>query len=1760
MSLIIKLILIFSFFLLSGCDYRGYETGDIESMKDSGMTIYAYDTSYLVEILNGTATIFGMQGSLEPLFGVGIIFSLFVMGIKGALTGKYEVTTFLGSIFLFSILFVPKITVAVQDYDNNTNVVTIANVPWGVAAVALFSSNIGKSLSDIYTQSFSTADMYQIGFLSPLRIITDMIDIGAMSSYEATNGVYESETNTYTDNKFSNFDKSISNYMTDCVIKDIYADTSDNINRSVTHDRLNKSGDSWGAMMVTANGIAWNTIVYFDPQDPGNTAQYGISRVITCSEAYNGARPSYIDGTAISGSSGKGLSYFIVAGSGGISALYEEMNRKIAKLYKVETFSTMTGDDITSTNNLIGKMFSSHATAYEFMKNGYLRWQFAKAKAGNNLTASVQEYQAIKQRQLQFASERSMFAEMAIPVASFIQSIIFFAAPLIAFAMLLGPIGIGLAVKYLQLALWVSTWDIMMSVINLFTYSAFQKKMEELAATLAGKEKTITSFDNLDRIYTEANSFLAVAGNLAAATPIITYALLTGGSYALVSAVNRVTSSGDHFDEKAAGAPSLTKADIGRFNGGNREGSVFNGGSQTGYGVSGNNIGNDLVTGGHANGVGSSLVAGVGGGFKTGQSVTSQTQTSDSLSNLITNAIKLSNQRSSDSGTVVKTDASSANQKISNASDVDSGSTKLDAGAGVNSKNINGSNKPTDGGNASAAVTPKDDTIKAFAQVARASQPSDLGGTVMRALKTASPEEKQTMKENLGLKQDATDEQIANATKEAAKTEKPNEGQVAALAMAGGAIAKENTDAESMFSKLFDVDGIKQKFGTLNDDNATTEQKLLALGGLAFELGSLTPAGFVAKTGIKMAANSFGKEALERVIQGAKNSKDANIRNAANLMEQSKNNPSALNKEISDTMKNLNEAERKALKERIDPSDAIKKDKDGNWVGRDGKKITGADGKMITNSEARQKKIEATPGLNKFQQAAKFMAKTGFGLDAGISTSLSNTESVSSGFSLTGGITSSQSTQATESINKSLEGSVVAQTSKQQALVSTDGATKTNSVDEDISAKADSSIGFRWEIGRNQNISTPEFLNNAAHNILTARIMSANPNINQGIAKNLAKMEASINSPSYQSAKDNAVELLKDGKLNDLAKILSSSGSIYNNLSKALDRGLMPSLTPEQAKGLATNILTKMGGGKEIEQMEQKYNELMSAKKEVDLNSLLSNSNAIKQAADNQMSLNPKSLYDPNSVNAFGQKAIEHAENKNMGLWDRISNGGIDAEQEQRDLKNRGLVYAEPGANSININPNSIRNLLSDSPNARANLLQRQGFSPNANINDMFGAKGMLKANDMKFGSEAAAKAFASSLGASGAIAEEQGNKELSGVFMNALQESANSTWGNATIGNKSQDTLKSMLDNNSFTPEEIAEYRKQREKEKGILSTQTSDGKQELKTGEVPKPTDQNNVMKAEDLKLNDYSKGEEKAPLIPVPLPNPTSEKDRNNVNEFDPEKIMQNNPPSAGIPQATSGQSKVFGETLNLEQAQGSGATPAQNTVTSQPTTDNGIVSFEQSKFNDAVALKTTVGDNGQIEMSRVQISTGKEEVFFKGDMTMGAESAEALTNERLNQANKNNELTNETKGENLQPKKIEQMKSDNVNYGTTNKDTSYPVSSVESTGQGNVTVDGLSTNSAESVSRTPMNMNYDVEQGVVTSNGVPTGFGEPIRLNNEEHYEATNQNFNESQISESRDIGTNDTADNIKSINVNGVWHLAVENNDGTYTKINLKDNS
>ncbi len=114
-----------------------------------------------------------------------------------------------------------------------------------------------------------------------------------------------------------------------------------------------------------------------------------------------------------------------------------------------------------------------------------------------------------------------------------------------AFIIMLGGMGITLAVKYFQVLIWVQLWYPILSITNLYMYVV---SSNELASVL--DSKSITTLYGLNEAGNVLQSYIATGGMLAAATPMLALFIITGSTYTFNSLASRVNGA-DHIDEKA---------------------------------------------------------------------------------------------------------------------------------------------------------------------------------------------------------------------------------------------------------------------------------------------------------------------------------------------------------------------------------------------------------------------------------------------------------------------------------------------------------------------------------------------------------------------------------------------------------------------------------------------------------------------------------------------------------------------------------------------------------------------------------------------------------------------------------------------------------------------------------------------------------------------------------------------------------------------------------------------------------------------------------------------------------------------------------------------------------------------------------------------------------------------------------------------------------------------------------------------------------
>lgn len=461
------------------------------------------EEEFLREVLFAVVALMDIDSGIASGYFImsGFLVGVIITAIKGAVTGKYEPQVFMLSLVAYLIFFIPRVDVVVTSIHTGSSS-TVDDVPIGIAAPGSIISSIGMKLAERFEQAFSTPTMADDnGYLQPLRAIMVVRDSNAKSTFSNLPGA---PTGSFVD-----WSQSFSNYIEDCVVKDIEMDLVD---REISLSQLQREEDVWANLSVTAD--MWTTTLFLDA-----TAQRGV--VYNCTEAY-----ALLDALANDSAFQAGL-----------------------------TDAHLQGTPYTSANidSFLAQISSNTMSAYRFMLSGYLKYHFDQVRAGNDgMTSSLIQFQAMEQRRVNNAAQRSLFEEIATPLATFVEVLFYFLAPIMAFLITLGSFGVSMIGKYLVFLIWVNTWPITMSVINLYTWLSVEKDMNGINSVLPP-----TSWTGMEQLYTTGATWISISSMLAASVPLITLMLLTGSATAFTSMVNRMSSGGE-VDGKLA-APDITK-------------------------------------------------------------------------------------------------------------------------------------------------------------------------------------------------------------------------------------------------------------------------------------------------------------------------------------------------------------------------------------------------------------------------------------------------------------------------------------------------------------------------------------------------------------------------------------------------------------------------------------------------------------------------------------------------------------------------------------------------------------------------------------------------------------------------------------------------------------------------------------------------------------------------------------------------------------------------------------------------------------------------------------------------------------------------------------------------------------------------------------------------------------------------------------------------------------------------------------------------
>ncbi len=469
------------------------------------------DAQLLIAVLQGVALLTATSGpaGYGGLIALGLLLGLLITVARAIVTQRLELQWVLVGWLLYAVLFGPKISVSVEDiYTGNTTVV--ANVPIGVAAIGGITSQIGVTLTDAFGTVFSAPSMTSGGYMDALDIIHSIRALDFGDANDGTPGTHL---------KAVDLQRSLRAYLKDCAFYDLWMELPAH---DVTWESLRTANDRWAALQVNSN--SWFTTLYLVGGDEDG-------QTVTCTAAY------------------RNLADFIT------NNFYPAWEEYVGSVLGLDP-ANPEGD----VQDALDALFGTGKNAQTFMLNALIDKEITLAELGyhasvNNTAGVVMRTQAMEQRRVQWATEQSMFQEVARPLIAYVEAFFYAVSPFMAFLFTLGGFGISLVAKYLLLAVWIQLWMPMMAINNLYVTMAASQRLQAIDA--AGTD--VLSMIGMENVWTETASWLAVGGTMAAATPLLALMLITGSYYTLMRLTDRM-SGADFVNEKVAAPDILAPA------------------------------------------------------------------------------------------------------------------------------------------------------------------------------------------------------------------------------------------------------------------------------------------------------------------------------------------------------------------------------------------------------------------------------------------------------------------------------------------------------------------------------------------------------------------------------------------------------------------------------------------------------------------------------------------------------------------------------------------------------------------------------------------------------------------------------------------------------------------------------------------------------------------------------------------------------------------------------------------------------------------------------------------------------------------------------------------------------------------------------------------------------------------------------------------------------------------------------------------------
>jgi conjugal transfer mating pair stabilization protein TraG len=454
------------------------------------------DSTYLQVVLNAVAMIAG-TGDYRTAAAVGGVIGVLIVMLRALMQfdgrGIRYQDVFMAYL-LWLMLYAPTAQVSIEDAYTGS-VVVVDNVPLGPAAVGSVMSNMGYGTTLLFEQAFAMPTMTGHGFADTLQTLTavrkNLLSIVGLGAANAPVAGSDMET-------------SFANYVKECTL------TAVDLNLK-TLDAILRDADPLDAIRFDSDIYMTEILVGGQPQ------------TLTCTDAWTnlGAMANGAFSTALETQLQQIL---------GVPAAADAVPKIQA------AFDALAGPGVVNASNYM--LMSAIMPMFE-------QGVIGRHEDGMHWNTAAMIGQAIQQRNTQWAAEQTLFSKIVRPMMAFIEGLSYSIAPIMAFVVMFGSVGLKMNIGYFSMLLWIQLWMPILAVINLFINMSAAGQMSALNAA----NYNLPSMMGIYQMDMELQQWLSIGGMLAASTPAISLMLIYRGAVTTTHFLGRMD-GGDYANEK----------------------------------------------------------------------------------------------------------------------------------------------------------------------------------------------------------------------------------------------------------------------------------------------------------------------------------------------------------------------------------------------------------------------------------------------------------------------------------------------------------------------------------------------------------------------------------------------------------------------------------------------------------------------------------------------------------------------------------------------------------------------------------------------------------------------------------------------------------------------------------------------------------------------------------------------------------------------------------------------------------------------------------------------------------------------------------------------------------------------------------------------------------------------------------------------------------------------------------------------------------